>query len=363
MVDLPLPREETYIGLRYQVMTLVSRLIVLGKTGIYTYLYKKNMINNRTQIMRSTFLAQIAIHNNDGNILSLSTLKDTLKKRGVRFSTRPVSYSSRMEEKGFLMTGKTGIVFPVCNTEIEVTIISTCGHSYRATCQLDIAEYVTALDISDWTTGAFGYLIDNLPEFTNRWKEEDREEQRRIDKENKILSMHSTVQEARLRKVSSPIESIAFGKDSKGNVSLSKQFGRRCLSLKFPVDTDAIPTTEELKNCLDGFKTIIEQLGEMIIIGEEPSPYAFPAVNECSLNTMHEAFVYLNEKDMELSELTTIRRERSYALIVSIIHDIPIYIKVAYEEMTAMMERVDESLRVFRQILDLLPSHMTVVLR
>lgn len=41
MVDLPLPREETYIGLRYQVMTLVSRLIVLGKTGIYTYLYKK----------------------------------------------------------------------------------------------------------------------------------------------------------------------------------------------------------------------------------------------------------------------------------------------------------------------------------
>lgn len=31
--------------------------------------------------------------------------------------------------------------------------------------------------------------------------------------------------------------------------------------------------------------------------------------------------------------------------------------------MTAMMEKVDESLRVFRQILDILPSHMTVVLR
>lgn len=277
--------------------------------------------------MRSTFLAQIAIHNKDGNILSLSSLKYMLKKRGVRFSTRPVSYSSQMEEKGFLMTGKIGIVFPACNTEIEVTIISTCGHNYRTTCQLDIAEYVTALDISDWTTGAFGYLIDNLPEFTNRWKEEeDQKEQRKIDKENKILSMHSTVLEARLRKVSSPIEAIAVEKDSKGNASLSKQFGRRCLSLKFPVDTDAIPTTEEPKNCLDGFKTIIEQLGEMIIMGEEPSSYAFLAVSECSLNTMHDAFVYLYETDIERSERMTIRRERSYALIVSIIHDIPIYI-------------------------------------
>lgn len=287
---------------------------------------------------RASVLTGLAQSHQKGEPLTIPALREELQSRGMNFTFHPAAYSSRMEDKGFLMTGTTGITVLAAGLQVEVSLISTCGHRYVSKYLLDISEpddavrYVRDMDITGWSLKAFLCLLDHQKELRKSWKEENRAEDWRKDKESKILSLRSSALEARLQAVSAPLGELSVAREKDGGARLSTDLDGRRLSLLFTSDS-TIPTTEELERCMEGFGELVSLFGRMIVIGETPSRHAFPAVQECSLAEMHEGLVMLIELEGSLPEGAEVTRERSFALLSLDAAGIPVTLKLPYADM------------------------------
>lgn len=310
---------------------------------------------------RESALTDLARSHREGKPLSIPALREELQSRGMNFSFHPAAYSSRMEDKGFLMTGTTGITVWTDSLQVEVSLVSTCGHRYVTRYLLDISEpddavrYVRDMDITGWSLQAFVCLLDHLKELRKSRKEEDRAEDWRRDKESKILSLQSSALEARLLAASSPLGVLSVASEKDSGVRLSTDLDGRRLCLRFTTGSN-VPSSEELKSCLEGFGELVSLFGRMIVLGETPSRYDFPSVPECSLAEMHEGLVMLIGLEDNLPEGAEVIRERSFALLSLDVAGIPVTLKLPYAEMADMASSVSH---VFH-ILDGIRKHLDI---
>ena len=326
------------------------------------------MIKTAFQKSREDSLSLLVLNHQEGKPLTIPSFREELMSRGMTFDFHPASYTSRMDARGFLMTGSTGVTLRKGGLEVEISMSATCGYRYSTTYLLQIyrpdkeKQYIRDMDITGWTLKACFRLLDSLTPLRKDWEEEDKAEDWRKDKEGKLLSLRSAALEARLQSAASPLVELSVAKEKDGRVRLSAFPGGRHLSLWFTPESP-VPATEALARCMEGFREIVALAGRMIIVGDEPGQSAFPAVPGCSLAVMHEGMVLLNELQGILPASATVTHDRSFALLSFCIRDVPVSLKLPYAELADRMNDVSIILDLLEGSVNCLDTSVSVQLR
>lgn len=280
-----------------------------------------------------------------GESITLDGVQEVLKGLGIEYERHPVTYSSKMEKSGFLMTGQTSISFNVEGCAVEIAMISTAGYCYSKCYYLRIGDYLKDMSIDDWTLSTVEVFIARFSELKFLWQKEIQMEERETDKKIKVHSFQKAAVQTKLcsyfcgSHYSYSIESAGVG------LFLFVILGQRVLKMSFSSKIEELPSKEDLLKSIELFEHLICTFGRNVVIGATSFPSLSLCDNPyCSLETMHKAISYLNEESCISLHNAKVHRNRYSALVQYSLNGLPIIFQMPYESIREVHKQIIEEM-------------------